>query len=48
MSHLLKNFYIFTGKGGVGKTTAALLFAQYLHEQKNDVLYVSLSQQKLG
>jgi anion-transporting ArsA/GET3 family ATPase len=48
MSNSLKNFYIFTGKGGVGKTTAALLFAQYLHEQQKDVLYVTLSQQKLG
>lgn len=48
MSTSPKNFYIFTGKGGVGKTTAALFFAQYLHEQQKSVLYVTLSQQKLG
>ncbi len=48
MSQTSKNFYIFTGKGGVGKTTAALFFAQYMHEHQKDVLYVSLSQQKLG
>ena len=48
MNTSLKNFYIFTGKGGVGKTTLALLFAQYLYKQKKDVLYITLSQQKLG
>lgn len=48
MNKTHKNFYIFTGKGGVGKTTLSLLFAQYLHEQKKDVLYITLSQQKLG
>lgn len=48
MNQSHKNFYIFTGKGGVGKTTLALLFAQHLHEQKHDVVYITLSQQKLG
>lgn len=35
-----KNLYIFTGKGGVGKTTLALSFCEYLKSQNQNYLYV--------
>jgi arsenite-transporting ATPase len=35
----LKRLYIFTGKGGVGKTTCALAFTKYLKGQNKKVLY---------
>jgi arsenite-transporting ATPase len=47
-SDSLKNLYIFTGKGGVGKTTLALCFARYLQLKNKPVTYISLSQQKLS
>ena len=33
----IKNFYIFTGKGGVGKTTLALAFSEYLKARGENV-----------
>lgn len=35
-----KNLYIFTGKGGVGKTTLALSFCEYLKSKNQNYLYV--------
>jgi arsenite-transporting ATPase len=40
MSDKIKNFYIFTGKGGVGKTTLSFSFAKYLKDQGRKVKYV--------
>ncbi|MCK5073364.1 MAG: AAA family ATPase [Bacteriovoracaceae bacterium] len=40
----MKRLYIFTGKGGVGKTTLALAFAKYLHSRKKKVLYNNADQ----
>jgi arsenite-transporting ATPase len=45
MVNSFKNFYIFTGKGGVGKTTLALSFCQYLASQKEDYLYIYFQSQ---
>lgn len=36
----IKNLYIFTGKGGVGKTTLSFSFAKYLQDQGRKVWYV--------
>lgn len=36
----LKNLYIFTGKGGVGKTTLSFSFAKYLKDQGKKVKYI--------
>jgi arsenite-transporting ATPase len=36
------NFYLFTGKGGVGKTTLALSFSRYLASKKINYLHVSI------
>lgn len=38
-----KNLYLFTGKGGVGKTTVALSFARFLKEQNQDVYFASIA-----
>ncbi len=35
-----KNLYIFTGKGGVGKTTLSFAFAKYLKSQNKKVKYI--------
>ena len=43
-----KNFYIFTGKGGVGKTTLALAFCEVLKKHKKKYLYISLKTNKLN
>lgn len=48
MSPRPKRLYIFTGKGGVGKTSLALAFTRYLKEAGHKVSYVSLSQQTLA
>jgi arsenite-transporting ATPase len=40
MTDKIKNLYIFTGKGGVGKTTLSFSFAKYLQEQGRKVKYV--------
>lgn len=38
--------YIFTGKGGVGKTTLSLAFAKYLLNDKKKVLYNAFDQEE--
>lgn len=43
-----KRLYIFTGKGGVGKTTLSLSFTKYLQEQNKKVLFVYFKNNKLG
>ncbi|MBY0515659.1 MAG: hypothetical protein K2P81_02040 [Bacteriovoracaceae bacterium] len=43
-----KRLYIFTGKGGVGKTTLSLAFTQWLREQNLSATYLTLSQQALS
>ena len=48
MGSLPKRLYIFTGKGGVGKTSLALAFTRYLKEQGYHAKYASLSQQSLS
>ena len=35
-----RNLYIFTGKGGVGKTTLSFSFAKYLQDQGKKVKYI--------
>ena len=42
-----KKFYVFTGKGGVGKTTTALSFCHYLKSQGRDCLYVYFESNKI-
>ena len=40
----MKNLYIFTGKGGVGKTSCSLAFCQYLQEQKKQTVYLTFDE----
>lgn len=42
-----KRFYIFTGKGGVGKTTLAFSFCEYLKSQNKKVALVYFKNSKL-
>lgn len=42
-----KRFYIFTGKGGVGKTTLSLAFAKYLKKQNKKCLYTCITSNKI-
>lgn len=42
-----KNLYVFTGKGGVGKTTLSIAFAKYLQEQGQQVIHCSFKNQAL-
>jgi anion-transporting ArsA/GET3 family ATPase len=42
-----KNFYIFTGKGGVGKTTLSLAFAKHLIDCGQDVTYINIENTSL-
>jgi len=37
------NLHLFTGKGGVGKTTLAMAYANYLKEKGEDVLYATIT-----
>lgn len=37
-----KKFYIFTGKGGVGKTTSALSFSKYLQDNGTNVIFMDI------
>ncbi len=40
-------FYIFTGKGGVGKTTLSLSFCSYLKQQNKKCLYTYIESSKI-
>jgi len=42
----MKNLYIFTGKGGVGKTSCSQAFCYYLQEQKQKVVYLTFDEAK--
>ena len=44
----LKRFYLFTGKGGVGKTTLALSFCKFLEQNQKKYLYLYLSNSKIN
>jgi len=48
MSLPLKRLYIFTGKGGVGKTTLSLAFTRWLKEHNHKAVYLTLSQQAIS
>jgi anion-transporting ArsA/GET3 family ATPase len=48
MSTKPKRLYIFTGKGGVGKTTLSKAFVRYLVEHDHEVLYLTFKNQSLS
>lgn len=48
MSTNPRRLYIFTGKGGVGKTTLSKSFVQYLNSQKQNALYLTFQNSSLG
>lgn len=43
-----RRLYIFTGKGGVGKTTLSKSFVRYLTDQKHEAVYLIFQNQSLG
>jgi len=47
MNHLSR-LYIFTGKGGVGKTTLSKAFVRYLLGQNKNAVYLTFQSQSLG
>lgn len=48
MNALPKRLYIFTGKGGVGKTTLSKSFVRYLNEHDHEAIYLTFKNQSLG
>lgn len=44
----LRRLYIFTGKGGVGKTTLSKAFVRYLLEHDHEAIYLTFQGQSLG
>ena len=48
MSSSPRRLYIFTGKGGVGKTTLSRAFVKYLVEHDHEAIYLTLKNQSLG
>jgi anion-transporting ArsA/GET3 family ATPase len=44
----VSRLYIFTGKGGVGKTTLSRAFARYLVEHDHEAIYLTFKNQSLG
>lgn len=42
-NHVSSRFFLFTGKGGVGKTVCALSFAKYLTQQHQNTFLITLS-----
>lgn len=43
-----RRLYIFTGKGGVGKTTLSKTFVRYLVEHDHEAVYLTFQNQSLG
>lgn len=43
-----RRLYIFTGKGGVGKTTLSKAFVKFLNDQKFNAIYLTFQNQSLG
>jgi anion-transporting ArsA/GET3 family ATPase len=43
-----RRLYIFTGKGGVGKTTLSKAFVRYLVEHDHEAVYLTFQNQSLG
>lgn len=48
MNALPRRLYIFTGKGGVGKTTLSKAFVRYLIEHDHEAIYLTFKNQSLG
>ncbi len=48
MSALPRRLYIFTGKGGVGKTTLSKAFVRELSQKGHDAVYLTFRNQALG
>jgi anion-transporting ArsA/GET3 family ATPase len=48
MSEQPKRLYIFTGKGGVGKTTLSKAFVRYLVEHDHEAVYLTFKNQSLS
>src|SRR6476469_5824361 len=43
-----RRLYIFTGKGGVGKTTLSKAFVKYLVEHDHEAVYLTFQNSSLG
>ncbi|MGE3608689.1 MAG: ArsA-related P-loop ATPase [Bacteriovoracaceae bacterium] len=43
-----RRLYIFSGKGGVGKTTLSKAFVRYLIEHDHEAVYITLKNQSIG
>src|SRR6478735_8519982 len=48
MTTQLRRLYIFTGKGGVGKTTLAKAFVRYLTEHDHEAVYLTFKNQSMS
>lgn len=48
MEQTPRRLYIFTGKGGVGKTTLSKTFVRYLVEHDHEAIYLTFQNQSLG
>lgn len=48
METKLRRLYIFTGKGGVGKTTLSKAFVRFLSETDHEVIYLTFQNSSLG
>ncbi len=48
MEPQLRRLYIFTGKGGVGKSTLSKAFVRYLLEHGHEAVYLTFQNQSLG
>ncbi len=48
MNSTPRRLYIFTGKGGVGKTTLSKAFVRYLNQHDHEAVYLTFKNQSLG